>query len=499
VDFKELINKKFFQFFFFTALIVTYYSVFVNVAEFSNTAYFGGDEYGYQSMGVNFAYGHGVQKVGGIEDFEKYKFAPREKISGELLEFNDMNFYFFYRTPAYPLFLGLIYKIVGVQPIVAKYAQLLLLALIAGLLPLVGRYYWGGKGFISGLIAGPVYLAMNYKFSENLLTESLVSFSVFLLVLAYINFDIRKSKWATALLGLSCGFCLLVKGSLLFLPILISAYFCYLFYRSRDKEIIRKTALFLGVFAVTVLPWSLYASIKSGSLILISTQGKAVLLDTNNEYAKGRWHPEWKRDENSFYKNDNLEDAPPIFRVMNYYFQNPARLPVLLWKKTLHGYFYLLPVWILLFIFFMESYLGLLKRILASNLLNWFFIVMTCSTVGLIVYYWSKYIMADVHHFYSVLSADAIVRRLQLFLMLLVIILPALLNRFHRTVFSAPPVFIIIFLNFFIVTLLTCADHAIYPSRYVKVMDFILILTTVHYLSNFLGSLAKPAGVKLNN
>ncbi|HHZ65847.1 MAG TPA: hypothetical protein EYN51_10220, partial [Flavobacteriales bacterium] len=82
---KTVIRQKFFYPIFIPILVILYYSVFLNIGEYSNTSYFGGDEYGYQSMGVNFTYGHGIQKLGGLEEFETYKFAPREDISGELL------------------------------------------------------------------------------------------------------------------------------------------------------------------------------------------------------------------------------------------------------------------------------------------------------------------------------------------------------------------------------------------------------------------------------
>jgi len=489
---KTVIRQKFFYPIFIPILVILYYSVFLNIGEYSNTSYFGGDEYGYQSMGVNFTYGHGIQKLGGLEEFETYKFAPREDISGELLEFPDMNIDFFYRTPAYPMFLGVIYKVFGVEPIIAKHIQLLLLVLIAAFLPLVGQFYWNLHGFYNGMIAGPIYLIMNYKFSENLLTESLISFSIFLVVLAYIYFEMKnKSSRATIILGLACGTCLLVKGSLVFLPILISGYFGYLFYKNRDRVIIRRIALFLTAFALTVLPWSVYASVKSGELILISTQGKAVFMDTNNEYADGRWRPQWKRDPNSFYMNDGMQESSAIFRVANFYLHNPGTLPVLLWKKFVQGYGYLLTTWILLLVLFLDSVRVLLKKALTANLIRWLFSLIMVLMTGIIVYYWKTYLMADVLHFYTILSSTTAIRWFQLLLIALAIVVPTYLSRNGRMHVKAPEIFVLLFFNFLIVTLLTCADHTIYPSRYVKVMDFVLILFTVHYISSFTVTMVK--------
>ena len=83
---------------------------------FSDRAYFGGDTWEYQSMAVNWAKGHGL-KFGSIEKFSVYKFdqgKEKEYYSTFIRSGKNGGFYNYYRTPGYPIFVGVIYKIFGI-------------------------------------------------------------------------------------------------------------------------------------------------------------------------------------------------------------------------------------------------------------------------------------------------------------------------------------------------------------------------------------------------
>src|ERR1039458_4635785 len=85
-------------------LICFYFILFSRTPTFTNadTATFGGDTWEYQSMGVNFAKGHGIQKWGGLEEFGMYKF---DRVDSALVKdfYKDPGTSDFYRKPAYPL------------------------------------------------------------------------------------------------------------------------------------------------------------------------------------------------------------------------------------------------------------------------------------------------------------------------------------------------------------------------------------------------------------
>src|SRR5262249_21388256 len=99
--------KRMQRVFFFALLASIYYLVWLFVADMKDTAFFGGDTWEYQSMGVNFAKGHGIQKFGAMESFDTYKFQAVTPLPPYYTDFflnagqDDFD-----RPPAYPIFLG---------------------------------------------------------------------------------------------------------------------------------------------------------------------------------------------------------------------------------------------------------------------------------------------------------------------------------------------------------------------------------------------------------
>ena len=95
----------------FIGLVILYFCTFWLLSDITDTAFFGGDTWEYQSIAVNFAEGHGIQKFGGMEPFDTYKFEKQDKLPDYYSSFvADAGQDNFYRTPLYPLFLGIVYK-----------------------------------------------------------------------------------------------------------------------------------------------------------------------------------------------------------------------------------------------------------------------------------------------------------------------------------------------------------------------------------------------------
>jgi len=158
----SLLESKKIRILFCIILLGLYFLFFIKKSDRIDTAFFGGDTIEYQSMGVNFAKGYGIHKYGGFLKFEEYKF---DKIDSTLLTgFNSAaGKERFLRTPAYPVFLGVIYKIFGVSPKIAKSIQLLMLSIIVAFLPLIGMYFWKHKGYVCGVIAGAIFITYNFS------------------------------------------------------------------------------------------------------------------------------------------------------------------------------------------------------------------------------------------------------------------------------------------------------------------------------------------------
>lgn len=416
-------------------LAAVYYGTFSRVASFTGYADFGGDIWEYQSMAVNFAKGHGIARFGEVEDFSTYAFETdpdalmaRGVVAADREHFlragENGGVVWFYRMPGYHLFLGIIYKIVGISPLIAKHVQLILLAIVAASLPWIGKHYWRTAGFWSGLIASPIVIASNHKFADFLYTESLIAFTAFLIVAAYTFFEVKRTLLWAIIVGFILGLGLLVKNSFVLIPPLLGFFLFLRWLWTRRASDLAHLSVIIVTVMFTIAPWSIYASTQSGRLVLLSTQAESILLDSHNEYVTdGGWHREWRDNPQSFYHSDGLEGRSALLRVANFYRHHPALLPRLAWEKIIAGF---RP-----FPFLLIG--GVL--VLGEAILRW----------------WrgKKSVLA---------------------------------------VFSGavPPIFLIIFLDFVLMTVLIHADHTVYMSRIVKPMEFLFILFGIHRILLFL-------------
>ena len=310
---------------------------------YSDTAFFGGDTWEYQSMGVNIAKGHGP-RGGAIEPFEVYRFEPMvpdaPHKAGFLRSGAEGGDYNFFRTPGYPYFLGMIYAVAGVRPAVVKRIQAWLWILVGSFLPYLGFRFWRGPGFLGGLLAAPAYLQHSRGTADEILTETLIVFALFVTVLAYLRWSRVRSTASLILLGVSVGVALLVKGSLMFLPLL---YLGHVFWSGRHdpfRTVVRRALVFACSVGVVVLPYSVFASVTEGRIIILSTQGSVLLLQGNNELAvgTGRWEPNGSRSPKSFYRRADIEPLPSGMQVVRFYQANPGALLEILPRKIEQGF-----------------------------------------------------------------------------------------------------------------------------------------------------------------
>jgi len=445
------------------------YSVNESYHDYCN---FGGDAWEYQSMAVNFAKGHGVQKFGGIENFSVYKFNNNTEGSAEYFTKNAGTDNF-YRTPGYSVFLGLVYKVFGVSPLAAKKTQLVILLLISVSLPALGYYLWKTPGLVCGIIASYFHADGYYDISMQILTESLIMFWAFLITLLFLLFE-KKSNFITAiLLGISIGIGFLIKGSFLFLPLLIVCFLIYRYFKTKEKKQIANLILVTGFTLACIVPWSVYATKQSGKPIFISTQGDQILLDGNNEFATGAWANQWAKDSTSFYNNDKMEDKSAAIRVLNFYAHYPEKLPVLISQKIVRGFIPFYSLWVLVALFFTEN-IGLFvrkyfpkKRIDAIVQL-----LVGAITLGL-VSLGSTFKYAAIY--------NGFVNHSFLFLFIVILLLVFYFINKEKLLIELPMSFKILFLNFFFIITAFFADGSENSSRFVYVICFLFTLTSLYY------------------
>ena len=188
----------------------------------SDTAFFGGDTWEYQSIAVNFAAGKGF-RFGALLPFAAYHFDTADPEYYQRFMDAGANGGVFpsYRTPGYPFVLGLIYKVFGVSPRTAIAVQHGWIVLVCALLPLLGRSLLGRGGFVAGLTGGIGFYLIADDLGSTILTEALITLTLFLVLSAwaFLNRNRGATIFSGVLFGLSLAWALLVKGSMIFLPI----------------------------------------------------------------------------------------------------------------------------------------------------------------------------------------------------------------------------------------------------------------------------------------
>lgn len=233
----------------------------------SNSVPFVIDIFEYQSIGVNFSKGYGVQKLGGMAEFGEYKFNVEENHPDLPTSSMLMNLFVkykgvdhFYMDPGYPLFLGTIYTLFGVNPFTVKCIQLFMLCIVAACLPLIGHFYWGKKGWVCGFFGAMVFLYTKYEVAGFIMTESLNLFSFFLILVSYIYFEKRQNLISVFLFSLALAFAIFIKGVALFIPVIILFLGFLKAYKTKNK-ILFKNLLLTALFIVVVLsPWLVYSN-----------------------------------------------------------------------------------------------------------------------------------------------------------------------------------------------------------------------------------------------
>ena len=313
---------------------------------YKNTVVFTGDEWDYQSIGVNYMYGHDFLITGLIEKPEIYRISCLDKGKlGFWKQFSGVRA--IYRSPFYPAFICAVYKCFGINPVLIKYFQLILLFISGGLLIVIAKLLWKDKGIYIGGFAFLGFILLNYKYPQHLMPETWQFLFLHLVILCSVWYY-RGHTWLAAAAGIILGISALNKGTTFFLFPLIIA--CDSYYALRRKRFSTRTIfLFVTGFIIVTGTWSMVLSANQHRFIYISTQGNEVLLDGNNEFCTdGLWHPEWREHEKSYYYHDHMENSPAIFRVVHFYMDNPGHFRYLP-AKFVNGFF-VLPSFILMLV-----------------------------------------------------------------------------------------------------------------------------------------------------
>ncbi|MBI5814210.1 MAG: hypothetical protein HZB29_01215 [Nitrospinae bacterium] len=445
---------------------------------FTDTAYFGGDTWEYQSLAVNLAKGHGVNKFGGVEEFSVYKFSeePREDYEGLKNQFMKQGAgggsFDSMRTPGYPLFLAAVYSIYGVSPRAAKQAQFLALIIIAASMPYIGYAFWGYGGVAAGIAGAHVFMdGYAEGMAKDILTEPLTAFAAFLAIIAFLRLGRAPVCMNAFAFGAVLAANPLMKGTLIFVPPL---FFAYVFVKAWKKEPLSEAAppagmktlawVAAGFFAVAA-PWSVYASVKSGSFVVFSTQAKSIIQDNNNEMAyDGDWHPEGAA---KFYERPEIKGLPLVAQAASFYMSHPQMFPGIFFNKLDRGFDEYLSLKIMLIFVIYEAATGAMPAFAREHgkliKLSGYALTVALAAALSYAYYHQNEGLPHIH----ILMVAAMV----------LIAVNALKGGAHV---SLPAPFAIFVINMAIVTLVTYGS-----TRFTGTLAFMYIAAAAGYIASF--------------
>jgi hypothetical protein len=152
------------------------------------------------------------------------------------------------RTPAFPVFIALIYLAVGVAPRAIVVVQAILDSITALIAMGIAANLGQPKYVIVGVGLLYAFYVEAWRYSAELYVEVVLAFCVTLVFLIVSRIRIAPGASDGTLLGGACGLALLVKPTLLLLPVILGAALLI-------EHRFRQALLFAAVLGVVLAPW----------------------------------------------------------------------------------------------------------------------------------------------------------------------------------------------------------------------------------------------------
>lgn len=185
------------------------------------------------------------------------------------------------RSPAYPYFLGAVYRLAGSEVDAGRLAGAVLGAMAVGLIYLIATWIWGRRvGLVAAAMAAlypPLVLLSRELFAESLFIVALLAAAAAVLAMRRSS---RPLGWAVTA-GLLCGLGALTTktGVLVVIPIALGVW------TSRPRPQAGRLAASVTVVACAALvlaPWVVRNAVEFGRLVPISTSTGFALAGTYN-------------------------------------------------------------------------------------------------------------------------------------------------------------------------------------------------------------------------
>lgn len=192
----------------------------------------------------------------------------------------------FYRAPAYPYFLGLIYAIFGQGYYLPRLISIIIGALSCILIYFIGKELFSHKvGVLSALLA--CFYSMLLYFDSMLLTVNLEIFFCLLGIFWLLKWLENRTNLSIILAGVFWGLASITRPNfLIFVPVLAIYILIILKRESIRKRLNFVMLLITGIIPI-VLPVILINTVVGKDFVLLSWNGGINFYLGNNQFAKG--------------------------------------------------------------------------------------------------------------------------------------------------------------------------------------------------------------------
>ncbi len=238
------------------------------------------DSYDYQAIAVNYAVGNEFPVSGITHPVETYKY---DTLSPETLAklHQTSGFLSLHRAPVFSLFCGLIYKAVGIHPVVIKYILLILLCFTCVFIIYAASTIFGTKGFVAGNISGIALIILNYH-DADILSPGSIFISLWVVLAFYLFFRYLKEPGFIRVILLAVLFASswLTTYSLMLVPGFFILSLFILALRRKSSKLFLHLIVHVLVLIAVLLPWQIKVNSELKQLKPGLEQIKTLALDT---------------------------------------------------------------------------------------------------------------------------------------------------------------------------------------------------------------------------
>lgn len=260
----------------------------------------GGDAWWYSNLAIDLSQGTG------FVDPLRFRFWGETGVS-------------FFKPPFWPMVLAFPSWLFPDNPLVAQ--RVMAVAIGASVIFLVGSLGRRLAGKRAGILAGALAAVdPNFVMLDGLLlVESIYAATLAAVVLVTYRFEDRRDTASALTLGVLIGLAALQRfDALLLLPLLVAP----LMWRVRaERGSLLRLSSSIAAIVLVIAPWSVYATSRSDSLVLVSSNSGEALINANCEDTwegsiAGYWSPTCLKTPESErgleYAKSHLSSAPRV-------------------------------------------------------------------------------------------------------------------------------------------------------------------------------------------